>query len=230
MKINTELLYLLRGKATKIDSAGTLSGIKKSPVKAPLALDQFGLEGDEQADHRHHGGPDKAIHHYALEHYHFWENSLPTDSPALKFPGAFGENFSTLNMTEATVCIGDVLSVGTAVIEVSQARQPCWKLNLRFQCRDMAQRVQSSGYTGWYYRVLQPGEVCPGNQLTLLQRPNPHWTLSRLLKTLYVDALNFAELEQIAQLQALPLRWRQLAEKRLASGKIEDWSARISGT
>jgi MOSC domain-containing protein YiiM len=112
-------------------------------------------------------------------------------------------------------------------IEVSQGRQPCWKLNLRFGVADMAQRVQESGRTGWYFRVIEPGLIAAGNRGALVARPHPAWTLNRTSHLLYHDRMNRAALAELAQLPGLPGNWRRLAEARLSSGKTEDWSRRV---
>jgi MOSC domain-containing protein YiiM len=145
----------------------------------------------------------------------------------LDAPGAFGENLSTLGLTEADVCVGDVLRIGTATLQVSQARQPCWKLNHRFGRPDMARRVQSTGRTGWYYRVLEAGAAEAGDAVTLLERPCPDWPLARLLRVFYVDMLDRAALAGIAALEPLAASWRQLAQRRLETGQVEDWSRRL---
>lgn len=206
----------------------TSSGIAKAPVVGPLQLTPLGFEGDAQADTRVHGGPDKAVHHYPFDHYAPWREEVG-ERPALAAPGGFGENLSTVGLDETTVAIGDVFRLGAAVIEVSQGRQPCWKLNLRFDVPDMAQRVQTSGRTGWYYRVLEPGLVAPGDAFLLVDRRSPDWTIHRLWRTLYVDTLNREELAAMAALDHLPEGWRKYARRRLESRRVEDWSARLGG-
>lgn len=143
--------------------------------------------------------------------------------------GAFGENLSTAGLDEATVAIGDVFRLGGALIEVSQGRQPCWKLNIRFGVADMARRVQQTGRTGWYYRVLEEGTVAAGDTLTLIERRAPDWPLARLWRILYVDVLNRDELRAMAAQPRLPVGWRAYAEKRLAAGQVEDWRPRLDG-
>lgn len=223
------LTTLLVGKAVAFGRPGVRSAISKRPISEPTLVTEIGLVGDEQGDARHHGGPDKAIHHYALDHYRSWQRELPASHEVLNSPGAFGENFSTEGLTEDNVCVGDVFSIGSVLVEVSQARQPCWKLNVRFRREDMALRLQSTGRTGWYYRILQVGHVSPGDMICLVNRPHPKWPLSRLLRAFYVETLNLIELEQIAQLEVLPFRWRQIAERRLAAGAGEDWTQRLHG-
>lgn len=219
--------HLLTGKVQPYGDHGRRSAIDKQLVEGLLWLGIDGFAGDEQADRRHHGGPEKAVHHYAFEHYPAWQHKLP-HSTRWQHPGAFGENLvTTPGMTEDSVCVGDVYQLGGAVVQVSQARQPCWKLNLRFDEPHMARLVQNSGRTGWYYRVLEPGEVSVGQTVELLARPHVNWPLSRLLRALYVDTLNYAELQAISELPELAESWRQLAAKRRERQQVEDWGRRV---
>lgn len=220
---------LLTGRAAPLPGSDTLSGIGKTPVTHPLTLGPEGFKGDEQADRRVHGGIEKAVHHYPLDHYSDWREELG-DLLALTAPGGFGENISTAGLTEAEVAVGDTFRLGGALIQVSQGRQPCWKLNHRFGVPDMARRVQQTGRTGWYYRVLQTGTVAPGDRLELIDRLAPDWTLRRLWHALYVDRMNLVELEGIAALDVLAEGWRKYAVRRLNRRRVEDWSARLDGT
>lgn len=220
---------LLTGRAAPLPGSATLSGIVKTPVPHPLTLGPEGFAGDEQADRWVHGGIEKAVHHYPLDHYSDWRAELG-DLQALTAPGGFGENISTAGLTEEEVAVGDTFRLGGALIQVSQGRQPCWKLNHRFGVADMARRVQQTGRTGWYYRVLQTGTVAPGDRLELIGRLAPDWTLRRLWHALYVDRMNLVELEGIAALDVLAEGWRKYAVRRLESHRVEDWSARLDGT
>ncbi len=219
---------LLIGAIAPLGQQGTPSGIAKSAVLRPVWLQTEGFSGDAQGDRKHHGGADKAVHHYAFDHYESWRGDFGA-MPILDQPGAFGENFSTTGLTEATVAVGDVYRVGGALIEVSQGRQPCWRLNLRFGRPDMAFRVQRSGRTGWYYRVLEPGFVTTGDAMDLVDRRSPDWTIERLWRVFYVDPLNFDELSAMSVLAGLPESWRQYAQRRLATGVVEDWRRRLDG-
>lgn len=218
---------VLTGRAVPYTRAGTYSAIAKERASGPVAVTREGLVGDEQGDRRAHGGPDKAVHHYALEHYPSWRSELG-GLPVLDRPGAFGENLSTRGFTEADVCIGDRLRIGTTVLEISQSRQPCWKLNDRFGRRDMARRVQDTGRTGWYYRVVEEGTLQAGDGVWLVSRPHPDWSLQRLIAALYRRML---DMDTLAAMLSLPLTpsWRKLVSGRLAQRKVEDWSARIDG-
>ena len=221
-------ITLLTGRVRPLPGSEALSGIMKQPTDRPLSLGPEGFAGDEQADRRVHGGAEKAVHHYALDHYPLWRAELG-NLPALGTPGAFGENISASGLTEASVAVGDIFRLGTALVQVSQGRQPCWKLNHRFNVPDMARRVQKSGRTGWYYRVLEPGIVATGDRLELNDRIAPDWTLHRLWHALYVDRLNLGELKGIAALDVLAEGWRKYAVRRLETGQVEDWSKRLDG-
>lgn len=218
---------VLTGRAIPYTRAGTLSAIAKQLRPGRIAVELDGLEGDEQGDTKVHGGPDKAVHFYAYEHYPRWIDQLGA-IPVLSGPGAFGENLSTHGVDEHTICLGDRLRIGSATFEVSQARQPCWKLNDRFGLTTMARMVQATMRTGWYCRVISIGDVSAGDTIRLLERPYPAWPLARLLGLLYgpwADRLEF-----VAALD-LPLvaSWRRLLERRLATGQVEDWGVRLDG-
>ncbi|WP_372013966.1 MOSC domain-containing protein [Pseudoxanthomonas sp. 10H] len=218
---------VLTGRAVEYTRPGSRSAIAKRPVDGALRVGTEGLAGDEQGDRRVHGGPDKAIHHYPRDHYARWREEVGPH-PLLQVPGAFGENISTTGITEADVCLGDRLRLGSALVEVSQARQPCWKLSDRFGVPDMARRVQDSGRSGWYYRVLEEGVVQAGDSVVLLDRPHADWPLPRLAELLYRRTLDRDELRSALALPLVP-SWRKLLERRLEQGATESWDSRLGG-
>lgn len=222
---------VLRGRAvpcTRPDgSPGGRSAIAKQPVAGPVQVGPEGLEGDEQGDRRVHGGPDKAVHQYALEHYAAWRADLGA-LPVLDAPGAFGENLASAGVTEATLCWGDRVRIGSVLLEVAQSRQPCWKLNLRFGHKDMARRLQDTGRTGWYWRVLEPGQLQAGDAIHLVERPHPAWTLARVVDLLYHRPLDRETLQGLARLH-LPPSWQRIVQGRLERGQVEDWARRMQG-
>lgn len=226
---SVRLRAVLLGRAVPFGRPGSLSAIDKRPVAGPVAAGPVGLDGDEVGDPRVHGGPDKAIHHYPFEHYALWRDEIAPPPAALAGPGGFGENLSTLGLTEADLCVGDVWRVGSARLQVAQARQPCWKLNHRFAVPDMAVRVQTTGRTGWYWRVAEPGVLAAGDLLTLEDRPNPAWPLTRVLRIIVDRTLDRAVLEAMANLPQLAESWRRLAQRRLEHAAVEDWDPRLSG-
>jgi len=225
LEIPIDTLYA--GRPAEI-APGRKSAIGKAPAPAPWRIEAEGLVGDRQADRRHHGGAEKALHHYPREHYEAWRAEFPELAGEFVAP-AFGENISTLGLTEESVCVGDVFALGGARLQASQGRQPCLTLNFRFGRRDMARRTQESMRCGWYYRVLETGEVRPGEGLRLIERPRPDWPLARLFALLYARPRAFDELAEMAALTELAPRWRDLAHKRSESRKVEDWSRRLGG-
>jgi len=147
--------------------------------------------------------------------------------PEVLCEGGFGENISTVGMDESSVCIGDKYRVGSVILEVSQARQPCWKLNLRFGHPNMSRIVQDSLRTGWHYRVLEEGWLQAGDAFTLLERNWPEWSLKRLLNVLYLDTQNKKLLEEMTQIIPLSESWKKTALWRLETEQTENWSKRL---
>ncbi len=219
---SARLRSVLIGRADTFLRAGVSSAIAKRAVQGPVVVGELGLAGDEQADRRAHGGLDKAVHLYAWSHYAAWRQELPA-SALLDDAGAFGENLSVVGLDESTVCIGDRWRVGQVVLEVSQGRQPCWKLNLRFGVHDMAARVQQSLRAGWYCRVTQAGALQSGDTMELLQRPHPLWSVARLLALIRDRECSAAVIEEVLALPLTP-SWRKLLMSRSRLACAEDWS------
>ena len=219
---------VLTGSIRPLGARQVPSAIDKQAVNGPQAVHALGLAGDQQADRRVHGGIDKAVHCYAWSHYAWWQAHYP-QQPLFGQPGAFGENLSLDGMTENDVCIGDVLQIGSARFAVSQGRQPCFKLNLRFAMSDMAAQVQDSLRAGWYLRVLQEGTLQAGDSVTLLERPHPNYSVATLLALIRDRETRPALLDPVLQLP-LPDSWRKLFAHRRAAGEVEDWARRMQGT
>ncbi|MCE7902706.1 MAG: MOSC domain-containing protein [Gammaproteobacteria bacterium PRO9] len=217
---------VLNGTVAPLGS--TVSGIDKHPVSGAQRVEKLGLVGDEQGDLRAHGGPDKAVHCYAWSHYPYWRDLLP-GKPVLEAPGAFGENLSLEGVDECTVCIADRWRIGTALLEVSQGRQPCYKLNLRFGIRDMALRVQDTLRAGWYLRVLEPGSLGAGDRIELVDRPHGSHSIADLLALIRDREVDPAHIAPVLELPLTP-SWRKLFERRLLSGQVEAWGQRIEGS
>jgi len=172
-----KVISLQLGKVQTLESPEGVwtTATYKHPVDGAVWLGELGFEGDEQADLRNHGGPDKAVLLYSADHYAAWYPSVFAEP--LPY-GAFGENLSVTDMQEADVCIGDVYRIGAAAVQVSQPRQPCWKQARRWRIRDLVLRINATGRTGWYVRVQEEGVVKAGDELTLIDRPYPEWPVS----------------------------------------------------
>ena len=150
--------------------------------KHPVSVARFGpegLEGDQQADRRVHGGPEKAVHAYPAEHYAALAARFPAAAPQL-IPGSIGENLSVLGLTEKDACIGDVYALGSARLQLAQPRTPCWKIDTRYDQDGMARFIGETGLAGWYFRVLASGETRPGDRLELVDRNAAPISLAQL--------------------------------------------------
>jgi MOSC domain-containing protein YiiM len=209
--VRVSVVALLSGKAVPL-ARGQMSAIAKSKCSGPVKIRFAGIAGDEQADPVFHGGPDKALHHYPAEHYDYWRQKA-ADHPLLDTPGAFGENVSTRGLTEGDVCLGDRFRLGTALIEVSQARQPCWKQGHRMEWATLPAMMVRERRSGWYYRVLEEGTAATGDDLQLIERPLPDWTVSRVFGLIIGGdhKQDRAGLLTLAQMPALFEGWRARA-------------------
>lgn len=186
-----------------------------------------GLGSDEHGDPRYHTGPDRALHHYPVEHYAFWRRLYPQIEWGAP---AFGENLSSRGMLEEHVCLGDLFRWGGALLQVSQPRSPCYRLSHRWGIEALPRQAQEYGRCGWFYRVLRPGFVCPDDRFELIQRSYPGLTVAWALRSFYNEPLVHAGLKKLVDCPALSSRWRDLALKRLRTGLVEDWSDRLLGT
>lgn len=157
---------------------GRPTGIFKQPVRGQVRIGVEGLECDAQADRRVHGGPEKALHQFALSGYARLAERFPQLAAAF-VPGSIGENLSVAGLDETKVCIGDVYSLGTARIQLNQPRTPCWKIDARFGLEGISAFVAAEGLAGWYYRVLEPGDAGPGDELRLIERSSQALSLER---------------------------------------------------
>jgi MOSC domain-containing protein YiiM len=188
------------------------SGFVKSAVQGLVRVVTLGLDGDEQADLTVHGGPDKAVYFYPAEHYPLWLHDVPRHAKTL-VAGAFGENITTKGLFEDSVSIGDVVRIGTAELQVTQPRQPCFKLGLRFNDNSLGRIMMQTGRTGWYMRVLKPGTLQAGDKIHVLRRPDAEWTISRFNGFILNRRSANDEFAEIASLEGLADVWKQAAKE-----------------
>ena len=187
------------------------SGIFKAPVRGALRLGEHGLEGDGQADAKHHGGADKAVCVYAVEHLSYWEGRL-----GLRLqPGAFGENFSTQGLVEEEVRIGDAFRVGTALVQASQPRVPCFKLGARHGRGELVPWVKETGLTGFYLRCLEPGEVRDGDEVSLLEEAEHGFTVAEANRVMHGKGLDVEGIERLLAVPELSAEWKKMLKTRL---------------
>jgi MOSC domain-containing protein YiiM len=198
----------------RTDGTDVWSGIAKHPV-APgtmLWLSTVNLAGDGQADLSVHGGVDKAVYAYPVEHYPPWMAELGL----AELPyGGFGENLTVSGLLEPEVCIGDVYQAGTVRLQVSQPRGPCWKLARRWGIKDLALRFTQSGRTGFYLRVLQEGLLEAGMTLERVERPAPEWSVLRAHRLMQDVGADPMAAERLSDEPTLAASWRASFKRRL---------------
>lgn len=214
---NTQLSAVIRsvqvGSVAPLGPDGIPSGFRKSVVDGRVGVGSLGVDGDAQADHTVHGGIDKAVYIYPDSHYPRWCEALP-EHTALFRPGAFGENLTVSGLDEDTTCIGDVFDIGAAQLQVTQFRQPCFKLALSFDDNRLPQAMVRSGRLGWYARVVREGSVGKGDTLLLAARPNPSWSVRRLAQSFLGHAAAPDDFAELSGLEGLADELRHIASKK----------------
>jgi MOSC domain-containing protein YiiM len=186
----------------------------KKPVEGPVVATWLGLGGDSQADVQHHGGRDKAVLAYSADHFPNWRKDPQL---AELNGGGFGENLTVSGLTETDVCIGDAWRVGDVLLEVSQPRQPCWKLARRWRKAELVKEVVKNGQTGWYLRVLEEGPIEAGLSLSLERRPHPEWTIAAANAVMYAKRGPEERIRALIALPELSEAWKdELGERVMA--------------
>lgn len=188
------------------------TGIFKEPVNTRVMVRELNLDGDGQADLTVHGGVDKAVYVYPFEHYDYWRSELPDTELT---PGIFGENFTVTGFKEEELNIGDRFQIGTVELMVTQPRLPCYKLGIRFGRPDMVKRFLASRRTGFYFRVLQEGEVVAGDTLELTSRDTNNITVADITQLYTREKSDPALLHRATQLEALPESWRDYFQEQI---------------
>jgi MOSC domain-containing protein YiiM len=180
------------------------TGFFKTPIEGPVFVGATNLVGDGQADLKNHGGIDKAVLAYSLDHYPKWRDELRMpDMPC----GAFGENLTIAGLNEELVYIGDIFRVGTVTFEVSQPRQPCWKLARRWRMHELTSLVVRNGRSGWYLRVLEQGWIEAQMPVVLIERPNPAWSIARANEILHHRKTDLPLTLELADVPGLADSW-----------------------
>lgn len=221
-----EIVSINVGKPVAVEHKGRnfMTGIYKQPAKEPIFLSSLNLDGDAQADLVHHGGRDKAVCVYCYDHYAHWEKELGRPLAC----GAFGENLTVRGLREEVVCIGDVFQLGEAVVQVSQPRQPCFKLAIKYDLPDLPVRLQNTGFTGFYFRVLKEGWVSKDHPLQLLEPHPMRVTVAWANRIMHHEKQNAGGIRRILEVDALSSSWRRTLSARL-EGKATDETARLTG-
>jgi MOSC domain-containing protein YiiM/ferredoxin-NADP reductase len=215
------ILAIFAGAVRPLGAKGIPSAFVKNRVHEQVVVNRLGLQGDSQADLAVHGGPDKAVYAYPASNYGLWRDEFPEHSSIWGL-GALGENLALAGVNESEVCIGDVFRAGSVRFQVTQPRKPCFKLALRYNNdQRIASRMVREGRTGWYFRVLEGGGLSDDLSLSLLERPNPEWSIRRVNQAAYDDNGSEEVLSAIAELPELSEAWRTqtLASKNVRSTK-----------
>lgn len=199
------------------------TGIFKKPVEGPVRLRALGLDGDEQADHKHHGGEHMAVYAYAAQGYEHWRRAL--GQPDLPY-GKLGDNLTIDGLTDETVCVGDTFGIGRgsgangsgpgsgAVVQVSLPRAPCSKLAMTMNSKEFVKTFLESLRLGWYMRVLQEGEIAAGDDVVRLSQDPARLSIAECARLKYFDQGNLAGTRRAASVEALGPTWKQMFAKR----------------
>jgi len=209
----TVLGPLLCQRLLALRGGSKATAMVKQLSEGPLWLGMDSLQGDQIADRRFHGGPDRTLCHYPTQHYAYWAQRFPQLRTQFGL-GAFGENLGSEALNEERLCIGDRLRWGDAVIEVSQPRSPCVKLDNRLGIRGLARELSSSGRTGWLYRTIEEGMVHHGDGMQLLERPHPDISVAHLWRCFLNPSLDEETLLRLAKLPRLALHFQATFRQR----------------
>lgn len=213
------LISLNIGKPAAIahGSKEIFTGIFKTPSSNSHHLTLTGLQGDGQGDTVNHGGPDKAVCVYFEQRYPYWREQLASSVDY----GAFGENFTLSHWTEDDLCIGDIIQAGEVILQVSQPRQPCFKLGLRHNLPELPVHVQKTGYTGFYFRVIKEGSIEAGTEFTITQRHPARKTISEANRIMYQDKQDLDGIRALLEVKELAASWQEQLGGRLTKLSIE---------
>ncbi len=198
------------------DGGMVLTAIFKEPVAGRVRLSRLNLEGDRQADLRVHGGEHKAVYAYPFEHYDHWQRELGREDFGF---GQFGENLTVQGLLENAVHVGDVFRVGSALVQVSQPRTPCFKLGIKIGSQRFLKPFLISGRVGFYLRVLEEGEVRAGDAIEEVRRDPARLSVREVSRLMYLDRRDLDGARHAARVEALAPSWRSSFEERLAEAE-----------
>ncbi|MGE8067042.1 MOSC domain-containing protein [Pseudomonas sp. NPDC089569] len=211
MTVISNVDQVFAGGLSVLPPEGQRTGMFKQRHAGSVRVERHGIVGDQHGDTRVHGGPEKALHQYAAQNYERLAQAF-AHSAAQLVAGSLGENISAFGLCELNVHIGDVFRIGSVVLQVSQPRSPCWKINHRFDAEHMSMFVAKERITGWYYRVLQPGSLQAGDRIERLERHSELFSIDRFWQ---VQLSHRPVIDDLIALAATP-------------GLAPDWQRRLS--
>jgi MOSC domain-containing protein YiiM len=207
------------GRPQALAGVALPSAYHRQPVASPVAVHELGLAGDQVGNTSVHGGPEKAVYAYPRSGYAAWAAEFP--ALAARFgPGAMGENLVVDGLDEAALCLSDIIRCGSATLQIAQIREPCSTFAAVFGTSQVMKAMVRSGRCGWYLRVLEPGQIAPGDGHDVIERPNPAWPISRFTPIAAGKAGRVEELAELAALPGLSAYWRAKLARRLAAQRL----------
>jgi MOSC domain-containing protein YiiM len=181
------------------------TGIFKEPVEGRVRLRTLNLDGDKQADLTVHGGPDKAVYAYPIEHYEYWRRLFTNIEMS---NGMFGENLTVDGLKESEVSIGDVFQIGSSKVIATQPRMPCYKLGVKFGRMDILKMFLASGRSGIYFKVLEEGEVGAGDTIEQIRKDPNGITISDVVRLYASDKENIKMMQLAVKVEPFPDGWK----------------------
>jgi MOSC domain-containing protein YiiM len=182
------------------------TGIFKEPIEGRITLRTLNLDGDRQADLSVHGGPDKAVYAYPVEHYEYWHSVFPD----LVMPnGMFGENLTVEGLIESEISVGDVFRIGSASVIATQPRMPCYKLGVKFGRMDVIKKFLASGRSGIYFKVSKEGEVATGDTIHQITKDPNQITISDIVRLYSIEREDLQTMRRAVKVDALPKGWKR---------------------
>jgi MOSC domain-containing protein YiiM len=213
MTLISTIDHVFAGGLAVLQPEGQRTGIFKQRQAGPVRVELQGIVGDQHGDTRVHGGPEKAVHQYAAQNYQRLVQAF-APSAAQLVAGSLGENICAFGLSELNVHIGDVFRIGSSLLQVSQPRSPCWKINHRFDAEHMSMFIARERITGWYYRVLEPGWLQAGDRIELLERPNEGFSIDQFWQVQLAHRPLIDDLLALADSVGLAADWkRRLGER-----------------
>ena len=211
----------------QVNTLGTIESSMNNKLPAKnLQICQQGVIGDMQADLNHHGGEERVLHHFPLEHYgqyRRWDLMA-----GFKDVPAMGENISTVGLDESQVNIGDIVQIGSVVLQITQPRSPCFKLNLQFGHPKFALAMQESRMCGWFYKVLTEGEINANNSVHLIERKTDV-SIAEAMRIYFLPEVDTEQYQLLLDCEGLAQSWVNSLKKRIDTQQIENWQFRLYG-
>lgn len=221
-----KLMGLYRGDAYQpLLNSNIVSGIAGKLPQQSLQVNHDSVTADWQVDRKHHGGVDRVLHHFPFEHYDFYKQQFALTDIAAPM---MGENISTTGLLEQDINIGDIIALGSTLLQVTQPRSPCFKLNLQFNQIEFARTMQDSRRCGWFYRVLSSGEINLTDQFKLIERVSDI-SVEEAMALYFREVFDLNAYQRLLGCESLAQSWQNSVQNRINQQAIEAWDMRLYG-